>query len=302
MADNTQFEVRGQSYSRIILPLARQERSMLYSHVYIKTDVEGKSFYQDQIGSWEMKPKTSVNSETPQNDPNLVRTRIDIQTYHDSRMFDRSLKLQELSDPISVSSLCIQSAVGVQLDKVIYDALGGIAYRGENGGTAVAFPSAKTIPVDMEDSGTNTGLTINKIRRAAKMLDAKGVYHYDRCFVASATAKEQLLGTTPVTDANYNTIRALVQGDIDTFVGFKFVFLPDGIINVENNIADYFAFQKTGVGFGMLEELFLRVEDRPDKSYSKQIYYEISCGAGRLEEDKVIKVKGDESVVVINKE
>ena len=52
----------------------------------------------------------------------------------------------------------------------------------------------------------------------------------------------------------------------------------------------------------MLEELFLRVEDRPDKSYSKQIYYEISCGAGRLEEDKVIKVKGDESVVVINKE
>ena len=48
----------------------------------------------------------------------------------------------------------------------------------------------------------------------------------------------------------------------------------------------------------MLEELFLRIEERADKSYSKQIYYEINAGAARLEEAKVIKVKADESVVV----
>lgn len=301
MTDSTQFEVRGQSYSRIILPLARQEDSKLWSQVYVKSDIEGKSFYQDQIGKWEMQAKTAVNSETPQNDPNLSRTRVDIQSYHDSRMFDRTLRLQEFSDPMSVSSVCIRSSVGIQIDKVIYDALGGVAYRGETGGTAVSFPAGQTIAADFEVSGTNSGLTIDKLRHAAKMLNAKGVPTWDRCFVASAVGLEQLLGTTQTTDANYNSIRALVQGEIDTFMGFKFVFLPDGIITKSGNIANYFAFQKTGVCYGDLDGLFMRVEERPDKSYSKQIYYELSCGAGRLEEDKVVKVLGDESVVVKSK-
>ena len=294
----SQFEVRGQDYSRIILPLARQEKSLLFDRVYVKSDITGKCFYQDQIGKWEMSAKTSVNPDTPQNDPNLSRTRVDIATYNDARMIDRSLNLQEFSDPMSQTSICISSSVGIQMDKLIYEALGGTAYRGETGGTAVSFPAAKTVAANYSSSGNNTGLTTTKIRRAAKLLDARGVPHYDRTFVCSATGLEQLLGTTVVTNSDYNAVKALVAGEIDTWMGFKFVVLPDGIINVASNIADYFAFQKTGVCFGMLEELFLRVEERADKSYSKQIYYEINAGAARLEEAKVIKVKSDESVIV----
>lgn len=296
---STQFEVRGQDYSRIILPLARQERSLLFDRVYVKSDITGKCFYQDQIGKWEMSAKTTVNPDTPQNDPNLSRTRIDIGTYNDARMLDRSLRLQEFSDPMSETSYCISSAVGIQMDKLIYDALGGTAHRGETGATSVSFPAAKTVAADFAGTGSNTGLTTTKIRRAAKLLNAQGVPTYDRTFVCSATGLEQLLGTTVVTNSDYNSIKALVAGEIDTWLGFKFVVLPDGIIHVDNNnIADYFAFHKTGICFGMLEELFLRVEERADKSYSKQIYYEINAGAGRLEEAKVIKVKSDESVVV----
>lgn len=295
---STQFEVRGQDYSRIILPLARQEKSLLFDRVYVKPDVTGKCFYQDQIGKWEMSAKTTVNPDTPQNDPNLSRTRIDIGTYNDARMLDRSLRLQEFSDPMSQTSICLSSSVGIQMDKLIYEALGGVAHRGETGSTSVSFPAAKTVAADFETAGTNTGLTTTKIRRAAKLMNAQGVPNYDRTFVCSATGLEQLLGTTAVTNSDYNSIKALVTGDIDTWMGFKFVVLPDGIINVASNIADYFAFQKTGICFGMLEELFLRIEERADKSYSKQIYYEINAGAARLEEAKVIKVKADESVVV----
>ena len=296
---STQFEVRGQDYSRIILPLARQEKSLLFDRVYVKSDITGKCFYQDQIGKWEMTPKTSVNPDTPQNDPNLSRTRIDIGTYNDARMLDRSLKLQEFSDPMSQTSICLSSSVGIQMDKIIYEALGGTAFRGETGSTSVTFPAAKTIAPDFAGSGTSAALTTTKIRRAAKLMNAQGVPTWDRTFVCSATGLEQLLGTTVVTNSDYNSIKALVAGEIDTWMGFKFVVLPDGIIHVDNNhIADYFAFHKTGVCFGMLEELFLRIEERADKSYSKQIYYEINAGAGRLEEAKVIKVKCDESVVV----
>lgn len=298
MTDSTQFETRAQAYSSVILPLARQEKSMLYDRVFVKSDFEGKSFYQDQIGNWSMSAKTSVNADTPENDPNLGRTRIDIATYNDARLLDRSLKLQELSDPLSMTSVCIQSAVGIKIDEVIYGALGGIAYRGETGATAVSFPSSQQIAADYENSGTNTGLTVAKLRHAAKMLDAAGVPAGDRTIVAGATEKEQLLGSTLATSADYNNVRALVSGDIDTFLGFKFVWLPDGIVKVSSNIASCYAFHKTGLCFGMLEELFLRIDERKDKSYSKQVYYEISCGAGRLEEKKVVEIKCDESVVV----
>ena len=294
----TQFEVRGQDYSRIILPLARQEKSLLYDRVYLKSDITGKCFYQDQIGKWEMSAKTTVNPDTPQNDPNLSRTRIDIGTYNDARMLDRSLNLQEFSDPMSQTSICISSSVGIQIDKIIYEALGGVAHRGETGATSVSFPAAKTVAANYSGSGNNTGLTTTKIRQAAKLLTAQGVPTWDRTFVCSATGLQQLLGTTVVTNSDYNSIKALVSGEIDTWMGFKFVVLPDGIINVTSNIADYYAFHRTGICFGMLEELFLRVEERADKSYSKQVYYEINAGAARLEEAKVIKVKSDESVIV----
>ena len=113
MTESTQYDVRAQSYSQVILPLARQEKSMLYNRVFVKTDITGKSFYQDQIGNWEMSAKVSVNADTPENDPNLSRTRIDIKTYNDARLMDRSLKIQELSDPMSVSSVCSSRHLGI---------------------------------------------------------------------------------------------------------------------------------------------------------------------------------------------
>ena len=300
MADNnTQLEIRGQDYSKIILPLARQEKSMLFSRVFVKSDFTGKSFYQDQIGTWEMKEKSGTNVATPKNDPNLSRTRIDIKTYQDARIFDRSVQLQTFSDPLSVASISLQSAVGVQIDKVIYDALGATALRGETGSKSVAFPTSQTIAADYETTGTKTGLTVAKVRHASAMLGNAHVPNYDRTFVASEIGKEQLLGNTEVASSDFNTVKALASGDIDSFCTFKFVFLSSDMITVDGDgIADYYAFHKTGVCFGMLEDLFMRVTERDDLSFSKQVYYEISCGAARLEEKKVVKVKCKENAVV----
>lgn len=292
MAENSQYTIRDQAYSAVILPLARQEKSMLYDTVFVKTDFTGKTFYQDQIGNWSMSAKDGANVDTPENDPNLARTRVDIATFHDARLLDRSLNLQTLADPMSMASMCVQSAVGTQIDNVIYGAFGGVAHRGETGGTAVTFPTSQALAADLGGAGLNCA----KLRRAAKMLDAKGVPAGDRYFVGGAAQKEQLLGTTEATSADYNSVRALVSGDIDTFLGFKFKWLPDGIITKDGDNAQCYAYHKTGVCFGMLEELFLRIDERGDKSYSKQVYYEISCGAARLEEEKVVKVLAADTV------
>ena len=248
----TQLDVRAQDYSKIILPLARQEKSMLFDKVYVKNGFVGKSFYQDQIGKWSMTMKTTSNPNTPQNDPNLARTRVDIATYNDARLMDRSLLLQELSDPMNAASVCIQSSVGVQIDKIIYDALGANALRGETGANAVALPTKQIIGANFETKG---GLTTAKIRKAAELLNAAGVPHGERTFVTSAAGLSQLLGTTEVTSSDYNTVKTLVNGELNTWLGFNFVVLPDGVISkTEAGVADYYAFHKTGICFGMLEE------------------------------------------------
>jgi len=280
---STQLDVRGQAYSKIILPLARQEGSKLYSKVYTKTDVVGKSYYQDQIGRWEMSPKGGANSDTPENDPNLSRTRVDILTF---------------ADPTGEAVYSMKSAVGLQYDKIIVAALGGTAYRGEAGGTSISFPAAKTVASDFENSGTHTGLTVAKIRRAAALMNGAGVPMGERTFITSATGLEQLLGSTQATSADYNNVKALVNGEINTFMGFEFVTLEDNILTTTSNITDCYAIHKTGVCLANLEELFMKIDERADKGYSKQVYYEISAGAARLEEAKVIKVKINALAVV----
>ena len=289
MAETTQNIVRAQAYSEVILPLARQQKSMLHDTVFVKSGITGKSFFQDQIGSWAMTKKTTANPTTPQNDPGLGRTRIDMETFHDARILDRSLLLQELSDPMSVASVCIQSAVGKQIDTIIYNALGANAKRGEAGETEVTFPTSQEI------AAGDTGLTIAKLRRAMAKMDDAGIPTEDRFFVGGAVQKEQLLSTTEATSVDYNTVRALVAGSIDTFLGFKFKWLPGGIISKSGNIATCYAYHKTGICYGMVEELALKMDERADLSYSKQIYYEFTAGAGRLEEEKVIKILADES-------
>ena len=289
MAETTQNLVRAQVYSEVILPLARQQKSMLHDTVYVKSGITGKSFFQDQIGTWGMTKKTTANPTTPTNDPGLGRRRVDMETFHDARIMDRSLLLQELSDPMSVASVCVQSSVGKQIDSIIYTALGATAKKGETGETNVTFPTAQEI------AAADTGLTVAKLRRAMAKLDDAGVPAEDRYFVGGAIQKEQLLSTTEATSADYNTVRALVAGDIDTFLGFKFKWLPGGIITKEGTVATCYAYHKTGVCYGMVEELALKIDERADLSYSKQIYYEFTAGATRLEEEKVVKVLADES-------
>ena len=70
MAD-TQNAVYAQSYGQNIMQLAQQKYSKLVNTVYMKPNVRGKTFFQDQIGQWEMSVKGGRNVQTPNNDPNL---------------------------------------------------------------------------------------------------------------------------------------------------------------------------------------------------------------------------------------
>jgi len=86
--------------------------------------------------------------------------------------------------------------------------------------------------------------------------------------------------------------KALVQGDIDTFVGFKFI--------TSNRLSDdgtsrlCYAWAQDGVKLAIGKEPTAKIDERSDKSYATQVYYCSSFGATRMEEVKVVEIACNE--------
>ena len=84
----------------------------------------------------------------------------------------------------------------------------------------------------------------------------------------------------------------LVNGEIDTFMGFKWIMSTRiGSITGGNvNAGSYscIAFQRYGICLAMGSQPLVKTDERADLSYSWQVYYELNVGAVRLEEERVV--------------
>jgi len=264
------------------MPLAQQKESRLHSYVY-KEDVTGvKKFSQDQIGVWSMQQVNGRAPATPENDPLFGRRWGDVYDYHDNRILGREDKLKILSDPASMMTKSASGAIGRQIDDTIIDAALGTAYYGETGSSSIALPSAQKIADGSE------GMTVAKFQEASRIFDDNNVEMEDRIMVMCPMAKEDLLGDTKATSADYMNIRNLVAGNIDTFYGFKIVYSTR--LTVATTVTSNFAFQRYGLMLGEQGGAFVETGKRADKSYMWQVYYAINHGAVRLEDSRVVQI------------
>lgn len=103
---------------------------------------------------------------------------------------------------------------------------GGITRR-EDQMIIDALDAASTTLTVADTVGGNDAMNLTKLRRAARLLNAQGVPSTDRHFVHSPIALEQLLGSTPVVSSDFTAVKALVQGEINTYLGFKFAQIED---------------------------------------------------------------------------
>ncbi len=286
MADS-QNVVYAQSYGKNIMQLAQQKYSKLLQTVYMKPNTPGKVFYQDQIGKWSMAVKGGRNVSTPNNDPNLARRMATMVDYHDNRMLDRGDELRMLSDPRSAYTIAAAQSLARQIDSVIISAATGTANYGETGSSTVTL-GTDLISGISHIAGTPATLTFARVTATKKILDSEDVENEDRFFVVSPNALAQLLNTTQATSSDYNSVKALIRGEIDTWMGFNWIMSNQ--LSVTGTQTTCFAFQKYGIVTGMSAEPIVRTDERSDLSYSWQVYYELNIGAVRLEEARVVKV------------
>lgn len=114
--------------------------------------------------------------------------------------------------------------------------------------------STPTATIATSVGGAGTGLNMAKIRAAGAELDNNGVPEEGRCLIQNTRAKWTLLAETEASSSDYNTVKALANGQIDTFAGFKFIWIADnaeGGITSAATVYDGYAFHMSAVGLAV---------------------------------------------------
>lgn len=276
-------------FGRNIDFLVQQKGSRLRPAVRVETGVVGTKAYFDQIGATEAQLKTSRHGDTPLIDTPHARRQVTMYDYEVADLIDDADQIKTLIDPTNGYAQSMKWALQRKMDyRVIIEAL-GTAYTGEEGGTSVALPSAQQI------AHGSAGLTISKLREAKEILDEAEVDEEEPRFILVKAAQvTDLLETTEATSADYNTVKALVQGEIDTFMGFKFIrsnqVQADG-----SGYRKVFAWAQNGLLLAIGADIKGRIDERADKSYSTQVFASMSIGATRMEEEKIVQILCSES-------
>ena len=278
----------------------QQRGSKLRSLVRVESQNSEFEFF-DRIGPTEAVEVKTRHSDTPLISTPHDRRRNSTRDFDWADLVDRRDKLRMLADPTSPYAVNAAYALGRKVDEVIIEAAFGTAYSGKTGQTSVAFPSTQTILNNYVESGgaTASNLNIAKLRRTRTMFDLEEAVDYDAgeelYMVVTAHQIQSLLRQTEITSSDYNAIKALVNGEVDTYMGIKFIRILHSMLPKSGNIRDCIAFTRQGILLGMASDLMVDVGPRRDKRNSTQVYACASFGATRLWEEKVIKVQCDET-------
>lgn len=279
--------------------LVQQKISKLREFLSIDT-IRGKEKKYNQIAPVEMTQITSRAAETNVSDTEMAHRWIRPLQYEKADLLDEwdSELLGEIALPQSELVMNHAAAYARAIDKIALAAATGNASTGSTGTTATALPAGQKVAVDYVESGVaaNSGLTIAKLRRAKFILDDNQVEEDDQRILALGAAQLQdLLRTTEVTSADYNTVRALVAGQIDTFLGFRFRLVDKSFFayNAGTGVRSIVAYTKSGLKLADSGRR-VHVDIRPDRSHSLQIRTVASLGAVRMEEKKVVEISCDE--------
>lgn len=274
-------------YNANIAMLSQQKQSRLSPYVRKESQHSEYEFY-DAVGPTEAQAKGARNSDTPLMETPHTRRRVHCAPYNWATLVDNTDKLRMITDPTNVYAVNANAAFNRSRDRILLAAALGVAYAGKEGEIEVPFPSEQVVGVQGSGS-TDVGLTIDKLILAKEMFDKAEVDENEPRFLSvSAHQVSNLLRTTEVTSADYSTVKALVAGQVDTFMGFKFIRTE--LVKWASNVRHCVAWVPSGLLLASAEETTTRITERNDKNHAVQIYVEMDLGATRMEEVKVIDI------------
>jgi hypothetical protein len=272
-------------YQNTMRLLLQQQDSRLVGTTIPPVKMDGESLFWERLAATEAIALTARHADTPNIEPEHTRRMATAQPYVWATLLDRADVARMLVDPKGPYQEAARMSMNRRKDRMILAALGGNAYSGKAGATTVALPSTQEI------AHGSVGMTIAKLLNAKQLLDEAEAPE-ERYFVCPSESIIDLLGTTEVTNQDYNTVRALASGQIDSFLGFKFIRTE--LVYLENSSTTTtwycYAFCKGAIGFGTIEDITVRLTEESTKNFAWQAYCSMDMGATRIEDEMVVEV------------
>lgn len=164
-----------------------------------------------------------------------------------------------------------------------------------------ATATTNIIPKDI--SGADAGLTLEALQETAATMDSASIPQENRVMLLHPKQLHNLLKNTKVTSADFNTVKALVNGQVDTFYGFKFVKIPNfevvkgisaGLPDDGTDTACY-AFVASGdemcpIGVAVNTDISFKTAEIPHMGFSTLIHGLLGVGAKIIDEKGIVKV------------
>lgn len=279
-----------QQYRRNIQIQYQQQGSMLRGAVRLEP-VEGKFHFFDLLAPTAAIANVGRHADTPLVNSQHERRRVDLTDYDWADLIDRQDRVRMLIEPEGSYVINAVNALGRSQDEVIIAAFDGVAQEGETGATAVPFDT-----VNFEVGGAGIPMSVELLRQAKRRLDDADVPMEDRHIAIRPRALEQLLGNTEATSMDFNTVRTLVQGEINTFLGFQFHMLSPNVLQSSQAAGRFnaYAWHRRSMGLAVGMDITVDIGPRRDKRNSQQVYVSQVIGAVRIE-DGVVRLDIDEA-------
>lgn len=271
--------------------LSQQRNSRLAETVRTDPDMlQGRFGYYDRIGAVEMVKRTSRHQDTGVVEVPHSRRRITLIDFELPHLLDKQDVMRMVANPQGKYMQNALAAANRKKDDIIIAAADANAYAidEDNAATAVALPSSQIIV----NGGTK--LTVAKCLNAKEILDAaEGDEEEPRYAVISSKQVTNLLQTTEVTSADYNSVKALAEGKIDTWLGFKWI--RSERLKKTGNIRRCLFYSKNALGLAVGEDVTVDIGPRRDKGNATQLLMTMSADATRVEDEKLVAVDCDET-------
>jgi len=263
--------------------LSQQKDSRFMGKVRMESQTGEIGFYE-QIGATAAVERTSRHGDTPRVDTPHARRSVTMQTFEWADLIDQADRVRLLIDPTSSYAKSAMMAMNRSRDDIMIEAALGTAKTGKNGTTNVVLPASQKV------AAAATGLTIAKLRAASQIINANDVDPDIRRYMAiTAQQLDDLLATTEITSSDFNTVKALVEGKVNEFMGFTFL-RSERLTLDSNSDRQIIAWAEDGILLAQGSNNITRITERDDKSYSTQVFRSEDFGATRMEEDKVVEI------------
>lgn len=258
-----------------------------------RTGVVGESYKFARMGSGIANQKASQADVTPM-DIEYTRPTANLENWNAPEYTDIFDQAEVNFDEKAELAQTIAKAIGRREDQIIIDQMAA--------GTYNATPGNDADIGLLIDLTATVALTVAALRQAStKGLTKRSVPAGERTIALTADSLDQLLATTQTTSSDFNTVKALVQGEIDTFLGFDFKVIDtreegglpgDGTTSVSS-----FCYHRSAIGIAIGIDLKTTIDWVAQKTswLANGLY---KAGATIRQNSGIVRILSDSTIIV----